>query len=359
MSDAVVALVAFEPDVVGGGADPGHLAVDFERCFPDAQVIARCDDLDGFGVSPAVILRTAEEVELAHRHRQVRFFRHALHETVKECGFHVGVDVNPARGLEDIFHLVFVADDYEIDHVTRIAGFVADAARDFCEECGIDARHSLDFLNSDEGRIRRIDFDVDFVGAVAGVDAHLVEANGEGAAGVRDDVALGADQERLREGGVTYASDYGAATRCVVGKNANEVFEIAREASGVGIGWSVVVVHFAGDGGDDVLAGLNGDAGVDPALVAGDGDVLRDAALAGGERRGWCSGLSLCCGSGGRLRRAIAAQELRFRDFGGAGEEAEGRNPNDGPSHPIFTHGCVSLGLPLRTRRALSVSRCV
>src|SRR5262245_48399492 len=99
---------------MGGGADPSHGAVDFEWRFPDAQVIARHYDLNWFGVSPAVVLRTAEEVELAHRHRQIRFFRHAFHESVKEGGFHVGVDVNPASGLEDVFHLVFIAEDYEI-----------------------------------------------------------------------------------------------------------------------------------------------------------------------------------------------------------------------------------------------------
>lgn len=54
--EAVVALVAFETDVMGCGSDPCHLAVHFERRFPDAQVVARGDDLDGFGVGPAVVL---------------------------------------------------------------------------------------------------------------------------------------------------------------------------------------------------------------------------------------------------------------------------------------------------------------
>ena len=59
----------------------------------------------------------------------------------------------------------------------------------------------------------------------------------ESAAGIGDDVALGADEERLREGCVADTADDGAAACGVVGKNANEVFEIAGEAGGVGVGF--------------------------------------------------------------------------------------------------------------------------
>lgn len=40
VGDAVVALISFEADVVSGGADPQHLAVDGEGGFPDAEMIA-------------------------------------------------------------------------------------------------------------------------------------------------------------------------------------------------------------------------------------------------------------------------------------------------------------------------------
>src|SRR5277367_3486748 len=62
------ALIVFEADVVSGGADPEGFAIDGEGGFPEAQVIARSDHLDGFGVGPAVVLDAAEEIELAHGH---------------------------------------------------------------------------------------------------------------------------------------------------------------------------------------------------------------------------------------------------------------------------------------------------
>src|SRR5437016_5808458 len=68
VGNAVVALIAFESDVVGGGADPQGFAIDLEVRFPDAQMVARSDDTDGFSVCPAVILRAAKEVELTHGH---------------------------------------------------------------------------------------------------------------------------------------------------------------------------------------------------------------------------------------------------------------------------------------------------
>jgi len=50
VGDAVVALVAFESDVVRGGADPERFTFDLERGLPDAQMVARSDDADGLGV---------------------------------------------------------------------------------------------------------------------------------------------------------------------------------------------------------------------------------------------------------------------------------------------------------------------
>src|SRR5579863_6520051 len=62
VSEAVVALVAFESDIVSGGANPESFAVDGERRLPDAQMIASFYDVDGLSVSPAVILWTAEKI---------------------------------------------------------------------------------------------------------------------------------------------------------------------------------------------------------------------------------------------------------------------------------------------------------
>src|SRR5262249_61463496 len=61
VSDAVVALVALETDVVGRGADPDGFTIHREWRLPHAKMIARGDDGDGFGVGPAVILWSAEE----------------------------------------------------------------------------------------------------------------------------------------------------------------------------------------------------------------------------------------------------------------------------------------------------------
>jgi hypothetical protein len=69
VGDIVVALVSFEADVVGGGADPQSLTLDPPACFPDTEVIAGSDDGDGFSASPTVVLGAAEEPQLAHRHR--------------------------------------------------------------------------------------------------------------------------------------------------------------------------------------------------------------------------------------------------------------------------------------------------
>src|SRR5208282_6118790 len=47
---AVVALIFFEADVVSGGADPKSSAIEVKWGFPNAQMVSRRDDGDGFGV---------------------------------------------------------------------------------------------------------------------------------------------------------------------------------------------------------------------------------------------------------------------------------------------------------------------
>lgn len=61
VSDAVVALIAFETDVVRTSSDPDWLAVNFERRFPDSKMMARGDDLNGFGTGVAVVLRAVKQ----------------------------------------------------------------------------------------------------------------------------------------------------------------------------------------------------------------------------------------------------------------------------------------------------------
>src|SRR5712692_7558435 len=73
VGDAIIALIPLEADVVSGGADPESLALDLKRRFPDAQVIAGGHNGDGLSVSPAVILRAAKEVKLAHGHGEIGF----------------------------------------------------------------------------------------------------------------------------------------------------------------------------------------------------------------------------------------------------------------------------------------------
>ena len=74
VGEAVIALIPLETDIVRGGADPEHPAIDGERRFPDAQVIARSHDGDGFGVGPAIVLRPAEEIKRAHGHGEIGLF---------------------------------------------------------------------------------------------------------------------------------------------------------------------------------------------------------------------------------------------------------------------------------------------
>src|ERR1700745_2579402 len=83
VGNTVVALVTLESDVVRGGADPQSLASDLKGCLPDAQMVTGSNDADRFSMSPAVILRPAEKVELAHGHGQVGFLGEALDEAVE------------------------------------------------------------------------------------------------------------------------------------------------------------------------------------------------------------------------------------------------------------------------------------
>src|SRR5579863_5697101 len=138
---AVVTVIALEADIVSGGADPDHLAVDGEGRPPDAQMIARFHDADGFGMCPAIILRSAKKIKLAHGHGEVRLLGETLDEAVEDRTSDIGVHVNPACRGEHLLHGSFGAKNEEVDHVAGIAGLVADAARDLSEEAVVDAGH--------------------------------------------------------------------------------------------------------------------------------------------------------------------------------------------------------------------------
>src|SRR6266853_949054 len=68
---AVVALVAFESNIMRGGAHPQRFSFHLERRLPNAQMVPRSDDTDGLGVRPTVILRAAKKVELDHLHGHI------------------------------------------------------------------------------------------------------------------------------------------------------------------------------------------------------------------------------------------------------------------------------------------------
>src|SRR5258706_12895229 len=81
--NAVVALIAFESDVVRRSADPDGAAVYRKRSLPYAEMVARRDGGKRLRVRPAVILGSPEKIKRAHRHRQVGFLRKAANDAVQ------------------------------------------------------------------------------------------------------------------------------------------------------------------------------------------------------------------------------------------------------------------------------------
>src|SRR6266850_2609807 len=219
VGDAVIALVAFESDVVRGGANPERFALDLEWSFPNAQMVARPDDANGLSVRPTVILRATKEVELAHGHGQIGFFRKTAENAVKHGVFHVGVDFHPAGGGENALHGGFGAEDEEVDHVAGIAVFVADAPRNLGEELVVNAGKRSDLPGGDASgaAFGSIDFDADGVVPVAGVAGGLIDADGEAARHRSEHVAARADQKRLSSVLVADTADERAAAGFVEG----------------------------------------------------------------------------------------------------------------------------------------------
>jgi hypothetical protein len=110
----------------------------------------------------------------------------------------------------------------------------------------------------------------------------LVNADGEAAAGGGYDVTLCADEKRLRGVLVADARDERAATCVVERKDAEEIFEAARDAIGRVVGFGVGVAQGAGGGEEEAFAGGDVDGGVDPELVAGELNFLGETGPGGG-----------------------------------------------------------------------------
>ena len=354
VSDAVVALVAVEPDVMSGRADPESLAFDGERRFPEAQVIARSDDADGFRVSPAVILRTAEKIKLRHGHGEVGLLREAFEQAFDDGAANVRIDFDPTRGGEGFFHIGLRAEDEEIDHVAGIIELVGDAARDLGEEGIVDAGKGIDLLGDDmRAGSGFVDLDANGVGASGGVVGRLIDADGEAAIDGRKDVLFCADEERLRGVLIADAADDGAAASVVEGKDAKQILEAAREAGGTGVGFGIGVAKGAGGGEDDVFAGVNVDAGIDPGLIAGELEFLREALLGGGSRGGFL-------GRSPRLRRERKS-ESRRRDGGRSQKKKQGGERSGSRLREGFGEARGHRGEPSREgfHCIFTVSRCV
>src|SRR6202012_3907170 len=88
---------------------------------------------------------------------------------------------DPTRGLKRFFDIRLRTEDQEIDHITRIAGFVADAAGNSRKQGIIDAGHTLDVAHRNEcgGLFRRINGNMKLVGSVARITARLIDSDGK------------------------------------------------------------------------------------------------------------------------------------------------------------------------------------
>src|SRR6266851_3447349 len=274
-------------------------------------MVARSDDADGLSVRPAVILWAAKEVELAHGHGQIGFFREAADDAMEDGALDVSVDLHPAGSSEDPLHGILGAKDQEIHHVAGVALFVADAARDLREERIIDSGKRTDLL-SDDARgapFGRVNFDAHGIGAVAGVVGSLIDADGKPARDRRKNIAAGANDKRLCGVFITDKPDERAAPGFIEGQNAEKVLETAREAVRAVVVLGVGVTQLAGSGDEHVFASLNVDAGVDPGFFAGQLNFLGEALFTLGRLRG------------SRIRRVLLRRDLLLRRRGVLADE--------------------------------------
>ena len=157
-----------------------------------------------------------------------------------------------------------------------------------------------------------MDIDVHGEGAFSGVVVGLIDADGKPPSNGSDDIAVGAQEERLRNFRIADAADQSAAASAVERQNPEQVLEAARDAVGTVVFLGVGIVELARRGDYNVFAGLHVDSGIGPGLVAGNLNFLGDAALAGGRLLPRFGRL--------RLRRSVLTNELCAKGRGGGGQ---------------------------------------
>src|SRR5258708_22906831 len=81
--DSIVAIISLETYVVRRRSNPPGLSLHIEWRFPNAQLIARGNDLDRFGSRPSIVLRPPQDIEQAHRPRRIRLFADAFQAAVQ------------------------------------------------------------------------------------------------------------------------------------------------------------------------------------------------------------------------------------------------------------------------------------
>src|SRR5690349_21549990 len=104
MRDTIVTLVALEADVMSRRTYPKRFPVHCKRSFPNTQMVARLHHSDRLRVGPAIVLRAAKQVQLAHGHREVRLFGDALENPMQDRRPNVGIYFHPARSSENLLH---------------------------------------------------------------------------------------------------------------------------------------------------------------------------------------------------------------------------------------------------------------
>src|SRR5260370_12162095 len=109
--DSIAAIISLETYVVRRRSNPQGLSLHIEWRFPNAQVIARGNDLEGFGVRPAKVLGPPKEIEWAHGHGQIGLFGNAFQDAVQHSTGNVRIHLDPSRVAEGLLHRRLRADD--------------------------------------------------------------------------------------------------------------------------------------------------------------------------------------------------------------------------------------------------------
>jgi len=281
VGNSIVALVPFESDVMSRSAYPERFSMNLIRSFPDAQVVAGLYHANGFGVRPAVVLRTAKQIELAHGHGHIGLFRNAFKNAVEDRILDVGIHLYPASGSENLLHGRFRAKNKKIDHITRMALLVRDTPRDFGEKSTVDAGDGAELLGHGVrlAVFRSVHLNLHDIGAAAGIVACLVDSERQVPGNGRNHIAVRANQEGLRHVFVADAPDQSAASRFVKRQDAQEITKAPGKTVGPIVFFGFGVAQLTDCGNDHVFARLHVDAGIHPGRVAGKLYLLRKALL--------------------------------------------------------------------------------